>query len=68
MPHNMYRLSVIISIKSIDIDECSEDIHRCDQHCHNTIGSYMCSCDTGFLLDSDGYTCNGENKTSIIKF
>lgn len=42
-----------------DIDECSEGSYRCEQHCHNSVGSYACSCDSGFRLDGDGLGCNG---------
>ena len=37
-----------------DIDECSEDIHFCNNnnYCVNTIGSYRCQC-------NDGYRGNG---------
>ena len=41
-----------------DIDEC-EDTDNCFQNCINTIGSYQCLCDHGYLLDPDGLTCNG---------
>ena len=42
-----------------DIDECVEGTDNCSQNCNNTIGSYQCLCDRGYLLDSDGLTCNG---------
>ena len=43
-----------------DIDECSEQIDNCQQNCHNTLGSYTCSCIIGFqILDADGRTCDG---------
>ena len=44
----------------IDIDECTKHISGCTQSCSNTEGSYMCSCYTGFTLNSNGKTCNGE--------
>ena len=43
-----------------DIDECSLGTDRCRHSCTNTIGSYTCSCNTGYALNSDGYTCDGE--------
>ena len=33
-----------------DIDECIEGTSDCAQNCINTIGSYNCSCETGFIL------------------
>ena len=44
---------------SIDIDECSEGTSGCAQSCTNTVGSYDCSCGTGFLLASDEHGCEG---------
>ena len=34
----------------VDIDECSTNDGGCQQHCHNTLGSYYCSCDSGWRL------------------
>ena len=31
----------------------------CDQDCDNTPGSYSCSCERGFQLQSDGESCTG---------
>jgi hypothetical protein len=39
-----------------DINEC-EQHGSCSQYCLNTVGSYVCSCHTGFVLESDGKTC-----------
>ena len=50
--------SIIIILIS-DINECSEGTSGCAQTCTNTIGSYHCSCRTGFLLASDEYRCEG---------
>ena len=49
-----------------DIDECSEGTDNCSQLCNNTVGSYQCSCNTGFILDSDQHTCNGRPNTNLI--
>ncbi|KAI6653399.1 hypothetical protein LOD99_3618 [Oopsacas minuta] len=46
----------------VDIDECSLNSSNCSQICTNTVGSYNCSCNPGYTLDSDMYTCSGVNK------
>ena len=42
-----------------DIDECSYGTDSCSQICTNTVGSFICGCNSGYVLDSDGVTCNG---------
>ena len=41
-----------------DIDECAEGTDMCGQNCHNTIGSYNCSCNIGYRLNMDGFGCD----------
>ena len=45
------------SLQCINIDECVTDRHHCssDAHCNDTIGSYMCECESGF--SGDGFNC-----------
>ena len=43
-----------------DIDECFEGISGCSQYCVNNVGSYYCTCDNGYLLNSDQHTCDGK--------
>ena len=50
-----------------DINECSEGSHRCEQECHNAIGSYACSCEIGYRLNHDKLTCTG-NFCVIAKY
>ena len=45
-----------------DIDECALGV--CDHNCVNSVGSYTCSCRTGYQLNVDGHTCNGESVMS----
>ena len=44
---------------SIDIDECINGDHGCNQKCTNTNGSYICICEDGYVLDNDMKTCIG---------
>ena len=43
-----------------DIDECNTDFKNCHQKalCHNTQGSFTCSCKPGY--EGDGYNCTGK--------
>ena len=50
----------------LDIDECTANTDRCADICVNTPGSYSCFCRPGYVLNSDGYNCNGENHTAYI--
>ena len=45
----------------IDINECAEGTHTCQHDCTNVLGSFNCSCRTGFSLASNGFSCNGKN-------
>ena len=42
-----------------DIDECLSNNGGCHHNCHNSDGSYTCSCNNGYELNSDGHTCEG---------
>ena len=41
----------------LDFDECSLGSHDCsaDAYCSNTVGSFTCTCNRGFV--GDGKTC-----------
>ena len=43
-----------------DVNECSDGTHTCQQRCNNTHGAFQCSCDSGFVLRNDGFSCRGE--------
>ena len=49
-----------LSSCSIDINECETANGGCEQICSNTIGSFACSCDVGYRLDSNGLNCSGK--------
>ena len=50
----------------VDIDECSDGTHNCPQTCMNTEGSFTCGCNSGYILDTDGTTCNGMYKLVVL--
>ena len=35
------------------------EIDSCSENCHDTVGSYTCSCNVGYTLNSNGFTCDG---------
>ena len=59
--------SLLLTISTLkDIDECANSsAHGCleSEHkvCVNTLGSFMCNCEPGFLkfVDHDGMFCQG---------
>lgn len=51
---------------SVDINECSEGTHQCAHNCQNTVGSYTCSCRTGYRLSSNGRSCYGKPAHACI--
>ena len=49
-----------------DIDECElKEVNDCQQHCNNTVGSFNCSCQEGFTLNTDGKNCDGRHNISL---
>ena len=50
------------SVVDVDIDECSEVQHICEQNCTNNPGSYECSCNIkGYEVSPvDSSRCNGD--------
>ena len=43
----------------IDVDEC-QGTTPCGQLCMNTDGSYECGCTSGYELQQDEQTCEGQ--------
>ena len=43
-----------------DSNECVNDNGGCEHMCINLIPGYHCSCFSGYLLNSDGRSCNGK--------
>ena len=44
-----------------DEDECRRSPSPCSQGCDNLPGSYLCTCNSGFVLTADLTTCQGES-------
>ena len=40
---------------------CKENLDNCDQICVDTRTSYKCSCNPGYMLHADGYSCTSES-------
>ncbi len=56
-------------IVSTDMDECGmSNVHNCSMGCQNTYGSFNCTCNSGFELDSDGRNCNGKVFVCVVSF
>ncbi|XP_013384434.1 multiple epidermal growth factor-like domains protein 6 [Lingula anatina] len=47
-----------------DINECSTGNGGCTHTCTNTVGSFFCTCRTGFVLDGNGLTCSDRDECS----
>ncbi|XP_070571017.1 epidermal growth factor-like protein 7 isoform X2 [Ptychodera flava] len=45
-----------------DINECSGSHGGCDSICTNTIGSFYCSCPSGYTLNGDGRSCDDKDE------
>ena len=58
-----YNISVIINCVCskifLDANECNTNNGNCQQICSNTVGSYNCSCNKGYVLDEDKHGCTG---------
>ena len=50
-----------------DVNECATGIDECNQNCHNTDGSYSCSCDPGYILYRDNLFCYGNLTQAWIR-
>lgn len=42
-----------------DINECLSNRGGCEQNCTNSMGSFQCSCNQGYSLSGDGFSCTG---------
>ena len=47
------------------MNECSTNNGGCDHICINTVGSFECSCNTGYSLTADGLTCTDTDECQL---
>jgi len=52
-----YAVSSLDGITCEDIDECALGTDDCGQTCVNIGGGFVCSCESGYNLGSDGMYC-----------
>ena len=54
-------MPVVFLLFIVDVNEREDRFSSgCAQDCTNTVGSFECSCNTGYELTSDGFLCKGE--------
>ena len=53
---------------NVDINECNTNNGGCDTTCTNTVGSYECSCNTGYELNNDLHHCDGKLYIVLVSF
>lgn len=45
----------------LDVDECALNGNIClHGHCENTVGSFTCKCQPGYVVQEDSTGCTGE--------
>ncbi|KAI6647609.1 Fibrillin-2-like [Oopsacas minuta] len=51
----------------VDINECtaSGTNTKCEVNCINSIGSYQCTCDSGYRLELNGWSCEDINECRV---
>ena len=49
-----------------EIHECNDGTHLCEHICTNTAGSYRCSCNSGYTLSNNGFSCNGRQELFCV--
>ncbi len=60
LPHNFAIICAATFALLTDIDECELNNGGCWHNCMNTDGSFMCSCNDGYILDDiDKMSCLG---------
>ena len=61
-------LCLLLYFMPLDDLECDIDNGGCNQICINTIGSFHCNCAEGYLLNDNGFSCDGEKAFSVVVY
>ena len=58
--------ALIVIFICTDIDECRIETHNCDLNadCNDTVGSFLCTCNTGY--EGTGSVCTSEENNITI--
>ena len=51
-----------------DVNECSTNNGGCQHTCTNTLGSFRCTCRSGYRLHSNGRNCIGELRVYSVMY
>ena len=51
--------SLVLLLLSEDNNECTDGTTQCEVTCRNTPGSFVCECNPGYELATNGYSCQG---------
>lgn len=57
---NTITIFLYLSFCVLEIHECNEMADNCEQICHNTNGSFHCSCQSGYTLSTNGHSCTSK--------
>ena len=57
----------VILYTDANVNECATNNGGCAHICTDTEGSFICSCNSGFELASNGLSCNGEEGSNLYK-
>ncbi|CAB4021536.1 mucin isoform X2, partial [Paramuricea clavata] len=52
-----YTVNPNVATDCVDVNECESSTNLCNQQCTNTMGSFNCSCLSGYVMGDDRFTC-----------
>ena len=50
---------------NLDIDECLDRSHECQQICINLPGTFACTCEKGFSTDANEIECTDNDECAL---